>query len=343
MAIRQRLGLNAEASAGFFDTTSIQLSVDFENSIIEALLTCRALVCMYSPAYFASEYCGKEVEIFLTRLEKYVLALSAGTNWPPLVMPVLLYPPYELPAIPPVLAGIQYTDDDYPQAYREEGLLYLMKRNSQQEAYSDFLDAFARKLIFVTKTYLLPPAEESPSLSEVESAFHKEIPETSTRGGSIQESSVSAQRSEESKETIVAEVRQSKDVSPDVFLSYASSDRDRIRFIVEALEREGFSVWWDRNIRVGKSFSRIIKAKIDSAKCVVVVWSKTSVFSTWVEAEASRASKQEKIVPVLIDDVLEDVPLEFSLIQAAHLTESSESLIQSEMKSLVESVREFLS
>ena len=32
----------------------------------------------------------------------------------------------------------------------------------------------------------------------------------------------------------------------DIFVSYASDDRDRVQSLVEALEAEGWTVWWDR-------------------------------------------------------------------------------------------------
>ncbi|MCZ6871640.1 MAG: TIR domain-containing protein [Gammaproteobacteria bacterium] len=35
----------------------------------------------------------------------------------------------------------------------------------------------------------------------------------------------------------------------DIFLSYASEDRERVRPLVAALETGGFSVWWDSDIR----------------------------------------------------------------------------------------------
>ncbi len=39
----------------------------------------------------------------------------------------------------------------------------------------------------------------------------------------------------------------------DVFLSYASQDRERIVPLVKALEADGLSVWWDRDIQVSNS------------------------------------------------------------------------------------------
>lgn len=67
----------------------------------------------------------------------------------------------------------------------------------------------------------------------------------------------------------------------DVFVSYATPDRDRVRPIVEALEKEGWSVWWDRNLEAGSTFDREIESVLDSAKCVLVVWTQHSIESDW--------------------------------------------------------------
>jgi hypothetical protein len=65
----------------------------------------------------------------------------------------------------------------------------------------------------------------------------------------------------------------------DVFVSYASEDRERVAPIVEAIEQAGFSVWWDRRIGLGSSFDREIERELESAGCVIVVWSNRSVDS----------------------------------------------------------------
>ena len=58
----------------------------------------------------------------------------------------------------------------------------------------------------------------------------------------------------------------------DIFISYASQDRDRVQSLVRALEREGWSVWWDRRIPTGRSFDEVIQEALDASKTVVVVW-----------------------------------------------------------------------
>jgi TIR domain-containing protein len=104
----------------------------------------------------------------------------------------------------------------------------------------------------------------------------------------------------------------------DIFVSYASADRERARLIADALASRGWSVWWDRTIPPGKEFDQVIEEALDSAKCVVVLWSKTSTASTWVKTEAAEAMRRKILVPALIDDI--KIPLEFRRLQAADLS-----------------------
>ena len=52
----------------------------------------------------------------------------------------------------------------------------------------------------------------------------------------------------------------------DVFISYASEDRDRIQDLVVALETTDLSVWWDRHIHTGRAFDREIEQALDAAR-----------------------------------------------------------------------------
>jgi pimeloyl-ACP methyl ester carboxylesterase len=104
----------------------------------------------------------------------------------------------------------------------------------------------------------------------------------------------------------------------DVFLSYASEDRERVRPLVEALETAGFTVWWDRRLDLGTSFDREIEQNLALASCVMVVWSTNSVESDWVREEADDGLNRGVLVPVQIDEC--QLPLGFRRTQAAQLT-----------------------
>ena len=74
-------------------------------------------------------------------------------------------------------------------------------------------------------------------------------------------------------------VRGANRTVPDVFVSYSSTDRARVAPLVEAIERRGWTVWWDRKIDAGTAFDREIESAHRRAKCIVVVWSAQSVDS----------------------------------------------------------------
>jgi len=106
----------------------------------------------------------------------------------------------------------------------------------------------------------------------------------------------------------------------DVFVSYKTEDRKRVLPLVQALEADGLTVWWDAHIGGGDEWRDTIQQHLDEAKCVIVVWSKRSIGPEghFVRDEASRAQRRHAYLPVLIDKV--DPPLGFGETQAPSLT-----------------------
>lgn len=106
----------------------------------------------------------------------------------------------------------------------------------------------------------------------------------------------------------------------DVFVSYKTEDRRRVKPLVGALEADGFSVWWDEQIGGGAAWRHEIETQLNAARCVIVVWSKRSVGpeGTFVHDEATRAQQRQVYVPVTIDKV--HLPLGFGETQALPLT-----------------------
>ncbi len=125
----------------------------------------------------------------------------------------------------------------------------------------------------------------------------------------------------------------------DIVVSYSSEDRERVRVLATALEKHGWSVWWDRKIPFGKSWPEVIEEQVDAARCIIVLWSVSSVLSDWVRTEAREGKARGILIPVLIDDV--KIPLEFRHMQAANLTAWPVEAVE-ELEMLVTHVAEIL-
>jgi serine/threonine protein kinase len=103
----------------------------------------------------------------------------------------------------------------------------------------------------------------------------------------------------------------------DIFVSYAHEDRAMARALADVFARQGWSVWWDPDITLGRLYDEEIERAIDSATCIVVLWSEPAVASRWVRAEAHAGLERGVLVPVLLEHVR--VPLAFRALQAAVL------------------------
>ena len=86
----------------------------------------------------------------------------------------------------------------------------------------------------------------------------------------------------------------------DIFISYNNKDKEKAKLFATLLGQQGWSVFWDKNIPPGKNFDEYIGEQLEAAKCVIVLWSKTSVSSDWVKEEAQRGAARKVLVPVFI-------------------------------------------
>jgi TolB-like protein/tetratricopeptide (TPR) repeat protein len=105
----------------------------------------------------------------------------------------------------------------------------------------------------------------------------------------------------------------------DVFLSYSRENQDTARLFAEALQRAGISVWWDDTLSAGEAYDEVTERALEGAKAVVVLWSKASVASRWVRAEATTADRNGTLVPVMIEACKR--PIMFELRQTADLSQ----------------------
>lgn len=105
---------------------------------------------------------------------------------------------------------------------------------------------------------------------------------------------------------------------PTIFLSYAHGDQAQAQRLAGALQRAGYTVWWDALIEGGSRYARSINEALEKADAVLVLWSKTSIESDWVRDEAAQGRDRHRLVPLSLDGTLP--PLGFRQIQMIDLS-----------------------
>jgi hypothetical protein len=101
-----------------------------------------------------------------------------------------------------------------------------------------------------------------------------------------------------------------------IFISYSSKHRELTRELTAAIEEqygEG-SVWWDHALESRASYAEQIKAALEKARVVVVIWTAGAMISDYVYAEAVGAQAQGKLVTVRPADMsFRDIPEPFNI------------------------------
>ncbi len=116
-----------------------------------------------------------------------------------------------------------------------------------------------------------------------------------------------------------ASVKEAVSSREDVFLSYRQTDRPWVQELHDALERIGISVWFDQHLRAGDRFDLRIVHHLSHAKAAIVVWSRSSVSSGYVLAEALMAWNRRRLVPVA-KELPVDIPPPFNAAHAEDLS-----------------------
>lgn len=166
-AVADRRGRPRKDDVRFFDQNEIELGDDWEQDIVEGLQTSPVVLALFSPAYFKSEYCGKELAIFRDRCA----ALAAGGKLPPLIKPII-WVPFKPECVPASLASGQYTFGDPQAVQNTQGFKYILKQLLKyQTEYNDLIIALAEEIISATDEHPLPRLPHVAPLAQVKSLF----------------------------------------------------------------------------------------------------------------------------------------------------------------------------
>lgn len=126
-----------------------------------------------------------------------------------------------------------------------------------------------------------------------------------------------------------------------IFISYAREDRASAQKLATALAAQAWNVFWDPKIPVGKTWRQVIGSKLETAQCLVVLWSSTSIVSDWVLDEAETGRQRGILIPIVIEEGIEP-PLGFRSLQAADLSKWDGSETDEVFRSLISDITEIL-
>ena len=106
---------------------------------------------------------------------------------------------------------------------------------------------------------------------------------------------------------------------PQVFVSYARTDKRKVAKLIAALRKSGLEPWWDDDIPAGSSWETTIERALADAQAVIVCWSPASVASENVRSEARVARARGRLMQLFLAPC--EPPLFFGERQGIDLTD----------------------
>lgn len=149
--VEQLLG-GSQDEICFFDRTDIEAGSVWTSELSEALRTARLAVCLYSPNYFNSTWCGKELQIFLERARAGAASVQ-GSPSPTAIIPVIWLPAMQ--GLPQPVKHIQTHDAAFPESYPQMGLRQIMMLEKNAE-YHVIVNALAQRVCSAIQANRLP-------------------------------------------------------------------------------------------------------------------------------------------------------------------------------------------
>lgn len=123
----------------FVDGDSIKLGDEWEQVLAESVAQSEVAICLISPNYLNSLWCGRELEVFERRIEKWKQQAANAGRSARFVFPVIWerMPDRKLPA---TLSKYQHNENAFPQRYRDLGLRQLAKLGHYNAAFQQVIE-----------------------------------------------------------------------------------------------------------------------------------------------------------------------------------------------------------
>ncbi|MFI6758779.1 TIR-like protein FxsC [Micromonospora sp. NPDC050417] len=162
--VRNLTGDQPDYEVGFLDVRGIPLGASWSPELINALSTCRVFISLCSPGYFRRPACGREWQVFASRLADH--ERETGVRAPAL-MPLVWTPMADMPEL---ASRLQYHTESLGDAYRQQGLRQLVRLNRRGPLLR-LVSSLAEKIVATAKGYRLPTPAPMTNFDEITSAF----------------------------------------------------------------------------------------------------------------------------------------------------------------------------
>ena len=314
----------------WFDFNDIPLGVDYQNQIDEGIEKADNFLFIIAPHSVNSPYCGKEVELAL-KLNKRIIPLlhveQIGREVWQQRFPVKGDAEWQdyiaqgkhssFPNMHPEIAKINWIYcregiDDFEQAF--QGLQALLGR--QQPYVRQHTLFLSRALEWERQQkqsrYLLVGDDRQQAEAWLRVRFKEEQPPCVPTDLHC--------------EFITESVKNSQNLTTQVFISYAEEEIAVMEQVRRSLRREGFTVWTNKtDIQTGVDFQEAIKRGVEEADNLVYLLSPSALQSTYCQEEIDYAlSLNKRIIPLLVQPTdLEQVPPTLRNLQYIDLTDNT--------------------
>jgi hypothetical protein len=167
--VRRLRGVSEMEAVGFKYQRDNEPGDDWPAAVVTALMNCRVIVPAYSPSYFSRLYCGREIGVFLSRCNRYML--QQGGRTPTAILPFTLVPLRR--PVPERVTHIEFAREESGAKYAGEGLRYIRKLKRHRDEYWQFIHKFAKRIVDVVDSHTLPTLEPIPDITTFPSAFEE--------------------------------------------------------------------------------------------------------------------------------------------------------------------------
>ncbi|MEU3184784.1 TIR-like protein FxsC [Streptomyces sp. NPDC006923] len=156
-----------------YNYAEMRAAMKWRRELSEALGSCKVFIPLYSPRYFASEFCGKEWWAFSQRLEQY--AASTPAPEPNMIFPVIWEGVFhDRVRLPKTAADIWARQRELGERYAKTGLRQLVQLKHHRDytaQYHEIIYMLGERVAGLINESPLTPDSVSSELDDLYNAF----------------------------------------------------------------------------------------------------------------------------------------------------------------------------